>query len=210
MDPAVALDGRALGKRGVQTRRRLLDATAEMLETHGIRDLRVVDIARAVGSSPATFYQYFRDVEEAVLALAEEVGDEVEPLIACLESDWDAHAGLDDARALVSGFVDYWDRHRAVLRTRNLAAQEGDERFRDVRHQTLRPFMATLTVKIAESRATGRVVDGMSPAAASAALVALIERMAAFHRELEELDISRADLVETTARIIHQTVVGAN
>ena len=49
----------------------------------------------------------------------------------------------------------------------------------------------------------------MSPLAASAALVALIERMAAFHRELEQIGISRADLVETTARIIHQTVVGA-
>jgi AcrR family transcriptional regulator len=209
MDPTVALDGRALGRRGAQTRRRLLDATAELLETHGIRDLRVVDIARSVGSSPATFYQYFRDVEEAVLALAEEVGDEIAPLVSRLETSWDADGGLDDARALVDGFVDYWDRHRAVLRTRNLAAQEGDERFRDVRHRTLRPFMVSLTAKIAESRAAGRVVGEMSPAAASAALVALIERMAAFHRELEQLDISRADVVETTARIIHQTVVGA-
>jgi AcrR family transcriptional regulator len=208
-EPKVALDGRALGRRGAQTRRRLLDATGELLETHGIRDLRVVDIARSVGSSPATFYQYFRDVEEAVLALAEEVGDEIAPLVARLETRWDADGGLDDARALVDGFVDYWDRHRAVLRTRNLAAQEGDERFRDVRHRTLRPFMVSLTAKIAESRAAGRVVSEMSPAAASAALVALIERMAAFHRELEQLDISRADVVETTARIIHQTVVGA-
>jgi AcrR family transcriptional regulator len=209
MDPTLALDGRALGRRGAQTRRRLLDATAEMLETHGIRDLRVVDIARAVGSSPATFYQYFRDVEAAVLALAEEVGDEIAPLVDRLETPWDAEGGLDDARALVDGFVDYWDRHRAVLRTRNLAAQEGDERFRDVRHRTLRPFMVSLTNKIAEARADGRVVSEMSPVAASAALVALIERMAAFHRELEQLDISRADVVETTARIIHQTVVGA-
>jgi AcrR family transcriptional regulator len=208
-DPRVALDGRALGRRGAQTRRRLLDATEELLETHGIRDLRVVDIARAVGSSPATFYQYFRDVEEAVLALAEEVGDEIAPLVARLETPWDADGGLDDARALVDGFVDYWDRHRAVLRTRNLAAQEGDERFREVRHRTLRPFMVSLTAKVAESRAAGRVVGEMSPAAASAALVALIERMAAFHRELEQLDISRADVVETTARIIHQTVVGS-
>jgi AcrR family transcriptional regulator len=209
MDPTLALDGRALGRRGTQTRRRLLDATAEMLETHGIRDLRVVDITREVGSSPATFYQYFRDVEEAVLALAEEVGDEIAPLVARLEPPWDARSGLDDARAIVDGFVDYWDRHRAVLRTRNLAAQEGDERFRDVRHRTLRPFMASLTAKIAQSRAAGHVVDEMSPAAASAALVALIERMAAFHRELEQLDITRPDLVETTARIIHQTVVGS-
>ncbi len=209
-DPRVALDGRALGRRGAQTRRRLLDATEELLETHGIRDLRVVDIARAVGSSPATFYQYFRDVEDAVLARAEEVGDEIAPLVDRLETRWDADGGLDDARALVDGFVDYWDRHRAVLRTRNLAAQEGDERFREVRHRTLRPFMVSLTAKIAESRSAGRVVDEMSPAAASAALVALIERMAAFHRELGQLDISRADVVETTARIIHQTVVGSH
>lgn len=206
--PALALDGRALGRRGAQTRRRLLDCTAELLETHGIRDLRVVDIARAVGSSPATFYQYFRDVEEAVLALAVEVGDELEPLVALLELPWDSQRGLDDARALVDGFVDYWDRHRAVLRTRNLAAQEGDERFRDVRNRTLRSFMARLTDKIERARAAGRVVDEMSPVAASAALVALIERMAAFHRELEPIGITRSDLVETTARIIHQTVVG--
>ena len=204
----VAIDGRALGRRGAQTRRRLLDATAELLETHGIRDLRVVDIARAVGSSPATFYQYFRDVEEAVLALTQEVGDELAPLMALLEADWDATNGLDDARALVGGFVDYWDRHRAVLRTRNLAAQEGDERFRDVRNRTLREFMSSLEAKIADAQHDGRVVDEMSPVAASAALVALIERMAAFHRELEQIGIGRDDLVETTARIIHQTVVG--
>jgi hypothetical protein len=68
--------------------------------------------------------------------------------------------------------------------------------------------MSTLTDKIARSRDAGRVVDEMSPLAASAALVALIERMAAFHRELEPIGISRDDLVETTARIIHQTVVG--
>ena len=208
MDPAVALDGRALGRRGAQTRRRLLDATAEMLETHGIRDLRVVDIARSVGSSPATFYQYFRDVEEAVLALAEEVGGEIAPLAARLETDWAGEQGLADARALVDGFLDYWDRHRAVLRTRNLAAQEGDERFREVRNRTLTPFMRALTAKIETARREGRVVGELSPLAASAALVALIERMAAFQHELEPIGIPRAELVETTARIIHQTVVG--
>ena len=208
MEPAVALDGRALGRRGALTRRRLLDATASLLETHGIRDLRVVDIAREVGSSPATFYQYFRDVEEAVLALAEEVGDEIAPLAARLDPPWDTTHGLDDARALVDGFVDYWDQHRAVLRTRNLAAQEGDERFREVRHRTLREFMARLTLKISEAQAAGRVVSEISPTAASAALVALIERMAAFHRELEQIGLTRADVVETTARMIHQTVTG--
>ena len=68
--------------------------------------------------------------------------------------------------------------------------------------------MSSLTAKIADARDSGQVADEMSPVAASAALVALIERMAAFHRELEQIGIGRDDLVETTARIIHQTVVG--
>ncbi len=209
MDRLLALDGRPLGKRGAQTRRRLLDATSERLETHGVRDLRVVDIARSVETSPATFYQYFHDVEDAVPALASEVGDEVAPLAALLDRAWNGADGLDAARALVDGFVDYWDRHRAVLRTRNLAAQEGDQRFREVRNATLAPFVAGFAGKVREARDHGRVPAELSPAAASAALVALIERMAAFHRELETMGIDRADLVETTAQIIHRTVVGS-
>jgi AcrR family transcriptional regulator len=207
-EPVVAQDGRPVGKRGAQTRRKLLDATARLLEHHGIRDLRVVDIAREVGTSPATFYQYFRDVEEAVLALASEVGDELTPLVALLDGAWEGERGLDAARGLVDGFVDYWDRHRAVLRTRNLAAQEGDARFREVRNRTLAVFTQRFTAKIAAAREAGRVAREISPAAAAAALVALIERMAAFHRDLEPLGVPRDDLVETTARILQQTVTG--
>jgi AcrR family transcriptional regulator len=207
MEP-VALDGRPLGRRGAITRTRLLDATAELLEHQGIRELRVVDIARAVGTSPATFYQYFRDVSDAVLALAESAGDEIAPLARHLEAPWDADHGLDDARALVDGFIDYWDNHRPVLRTRNLAAQEGDPRFRGIRNRSLEPFLARLSTKIAESRRRGDVAREISPMAASAALVALIERMAAFHRDLAPFGVERTELVETTARIIHQTVVG--
>jgi AcrR family transcriptional regulator len=207
-EDVVAQDGRPIGKRGAQTRRKLLDATARLLEDHGIRDLRVVDIARAVGTSPATFYQYFRDVEEAVLALAADVGDEIAPLASLLEPSWDGEAGLAAARALVDGFVDYWDRHRAVLRTRNLAAQEGDARFREVRNRTLTAFMQRFSAKVAASQKAGRVAPEIAPNAAAAALVALIERMAAFHRDLEPIGVPRAELVETTARILHQTVTG--
>ena len=187
---SVALDGRALGKRGAETRRRLLDATATRLESSGLRDLRVVDIAREVGTSPATFYQYFRDVEEAVLALAEAVGEQTAPLVEVLDERWEGDAGLEHARRLVDGFLRYWDDHRAILRTRNLAAQEGDQRFRDVRNQALQPITEGLSRKVAEA----------------AALVAMMERMAAFHVDLEAYGATRGDVVETTARIIFRTV----
>jgi AcrR family transcriptional regulator len=199
----VALDGRALGKRGAATRRRLLDATAEQLESNGLRDLRVVDIARAVGTSPATFYQYFRDVEEAVLALAEAVGEQTAPLVELLDPPWRGDAGLESARRLVDGFLLYWDDHRAILRTRNLAAQEGDQRFRDVRNASLQPITQGLSRQVAAHR-----VEGIAPYAAAAALVAMMERMAAFHVDLEPYGATRAEVVETTARIMFRTVAG--
>jgi AcrR family transcriptional regulator len=204
----VALDGRALGKRGALTRRKLLDATADLLETHGVRDLRVVDIARAVGTSPATFYQYFRDVEEAVLCLAEDVGEDLAPIRELLEKRWDGATGLDSARSVVHTFLEYWDANRAVLRTRNLAAQEGDQRFRAIRNQSLQPLTERLAAKVRESQAAGTVGPEVSPIAAAAALVAMMERMAAFHTDLEPLGATRSDVVETTSRIVYQVVMG--
>jgi AcrR family transcriptional regulator len=204
----VAIDGRALGRRGALTRRRLLQATGELLETHGVRDLRVVDIARAVGTSPATFYQYFRDVEDAVLVLSDGVREDLAPIGELLDQPWTETDGLAAARELVESFMEYWDSHGAVLRTRNLAAQEGDRRFRDVRIAALRPLQKGLAEKVAEAQAAGLVPRELSPIAAGSALAAMLERMAAFHADLEVYGASRADVVETTARIIYQTVTG--
>ena len=204
-----AVDGRTIGTRGAATRRRLLDATAALLNDRGVLELRVVDIARAVGTSSATYYQYFRDVDEAVLELAEEIGArEVEPLARLLDEPWNVDTGLDRARQLVAQFLDMWDQHHAVLRTRNLAAQEGDPRFREARHRTNRPFLEGFAAQVRAHQAEGRVPAEMSPMAAAAALMALIERMAAFHSDLVALGVTRDDVVETTARIVFDTVVG--
>ncbi|MEP6623374.1 MAG: TetR family transcriptional regulator [Acidimicrobiia bacterium] len=200
---ALALDGRSLGHRGAQTRARLLDATARLLEDNGLRELRVVDIARAVDLSPATFYQYFGDVEAAVLALSIAVGEETSSLGDLLAEDWSRPDGLRFARQLVEDFITNWDEHRAVLRTRNLAAQEGDERFREVRNDSLRPLTEGIGAKVA-----ARSDSGLSPYAAGAAMVSMLERMAAFHSDLEAYGTSRRDVVETTARILHHTATG--
>ena len=112
------------------------------------------------------------------------------------------------ARGLVEAFVGYWDAHRAVLRTRNLAAQEGDQRFRAIRNESLRPLFDGLATKVSESQRRGRIDGSMTPLAAASALVAMMERMAAFHADLEPLGVPRADLVETTARILDRVVSG--
>ena len=201
---SVALDGRALGRRGQRTRARLLEATAGLLDSGRARDLRVVDIARAVGTSPATFYQYFRDVEAAVLALAEAAAEDLTPITRRLGEAWSP----ESARQLVEAFVASWEQHRAVFRLRNLAAQEGDPRFRAVRNASLLPITEALAARIAESQRAGRVAAGVAPIAAASAMVAMTERVAAFHREIEDLGVVPESLIATTDRIIDQTVTG--
>src|SRR6187549_1298769 len=121
-----AADGRVPGRRGLATRQRLLDQTAVMLTTTSYRDLKVVDIARGAGTSPATFYQYFPDVEAAILVLGEEVAHEGMALSELVRSsNWKGKAGFASSQALVDAFLEFWEKHRSLLRVVDLATLEG-------------------------------------------------------------------------------------
>jgi AcrR family transcriptional regulator len=200
--------GRTLGPRALHTRQRLLDATAQLLAERSVRDVSVVEIARKASTSPATFYQYFKDVAEATLRLAELAADEMPAVLGLLDGPWRGQKGLDTARAIVRGFVDHWDAHRAVLLVRNLAADEGDRRFQNVRRRALSPLIERIARKIEENQREGRIAPEVHPAAAAAAMATILERLAAYHREIEYFGVGREDLIESCARILHQTLTG--
>jgi AcrR family transcriptional regulator len=186
----------------------LLDAILELLAEKSVRDIAVVDIARRAQTSPATFYQYFKDVSEATLRLAELAAEEMPTVIELIEGPWRGARGMETARAIADAFIRHWDAHRSILLVRNLAADEGDRPFQKVRREALRPVLDHLAAKIEESKSAGRVAADTHPYAAAAALAAILERLAAYHKELEPLGITRDDLVETCARILFQTVTG--
>ena len=200
--------GRPLGPRAEQTRSRLLDATEELLTERGLRELRVIDIARRVGSSPATFYQYFGDLEDAVVKLAERAADEMPAIVAEIEGSWEPDDALPRARRIVDAFIRHWDRHRAALRVRNLASEEGDIRFMAARRRAVGPVIEALAERVRRSQSAGAVSDGLHPYAAAAACGAILERLASYHAELEAFDVSREQLIESSARILVRTLTG--
>ncbi len=202
--------GRALGPRALNTRRRLLDATITLLNEKSVRNISVVEIARKAGTSPATFYQYFKDVGDATLCLAEEAVAETPEILGLLEGKWRGTKGLEIAREIAEQYVGYWDKYRAVLLVRNLAADEGDRRFAKVRRQAMTPLIESLAHKIEDAQRSEQIADGIHPYAAAAALASLLERLAAYHRELEHFGVKRADIVETCARMLYQTITGRN
>ena len=203
---AAAANGRRLGPRALRTRKRLLDATAELLRQRGLRGASVVEIARRAGTSPASFYQYFSGVEAATLELAGEAAQELPEILALLEPSLRGAAGLADARALVGRFLDLWDTHHAVLRVRNHAAEEGSRALPQevARGAAAAPRRAGGSGSAPE--AASPPPTGFHPYAAAAALATVLESAGAYHRELEYFGVDREALIETSARILVDTV----
>jgi AcrR family transcriptional regulator len=209
--------GRPLGPRALRTRRRILDATVALLEEKPMRDLRVIDIARRVGSSPATFYQYFKDVEDAVLQLAREAAEHTQEMVDLIHGDWQGRPGHERARRLVELVIDHWEKYAPILRVRNNRTDEGDTRFGDVRRQALIPMLEAFEEKIEESHAvaatqldasaSGEWEGGRIHSTVGAtAITSILERLAMYHVVIEEMGGPRDDLVETAATLV-QTVM---
>ncbi len=200
--------GRVLGPRALGTRQRLMEAAEGLLHKTRARDLKVVDIARQIETSPATFYQYFRDVDDILLALAEQASAEMPAVVHLIEESWGGDSGLDHARRVVEAFIDHWDQHQAVLRYRNLASDEGDERFARVRAATLGPVLQALAVRVRGATEAGDLPPHTHPVAVAAAMSAILERLAAYHDALAAFGVTRDDLVDSSARILFREVTG--
>jgi len=200
-----AADGRVPGRRGRATRQRLLDETEALLGHVAFHDLKVVDISREAGTSPATFYQYFADVDAAVLSLTEEMvssgSDELRALVS--EPSWD---GPDAAAGLAEGFLTFFDRHAAMLRVIDLATTEGDERFRALRIRLLNGVFLSLQVLANEAADAGRLAPGVDPGAAAGILTTMLAHVSAHQPGFAAWGVERDALAETMATLIDWTV----
>jgi len=203
-----AADGRVPGKRGRATRLRLLECTQAMLSSETYRDLKVVDIAREAGTSPATFYQYFPDVTTAILALAEEMATDGNDRLTVLvrTGPWKGAAGFETATAIAGGFIQFWEERWPLMRVMELTSAEGDQRFRSIRTRLLNEFTVALSEVIASVRGGGSADD---PMATASVLVSMLAHVAAHRYGFEFYGIRTDELQRSMAQILYTTVTGA-
>lgn len=180
----VSIRGRASATRSRRakselTRAKLCRATARLLEQKPLLELKVADITSLAAVAPSTFYIYFADIHEAALGALEAIAGETPDLESHVRSitPTTVQRGI---RLLLQDYLGFWESHYAILRMRNLAADEGDRRFREARARMLMPMVTAIGDKIAEFRGPN---PGGVPALALATLLSgAMERLASITR----------------------------
>ncbi|MDV6289428.1 TetR family transcriptional regulator [Streptomyces sp. UP1A-1] len=203
------VDGRVAGRRGQATRQKLLDCLSDMLSSSPYRDVKVIDVARKAGTSPATFYQYFPDVEGAVLELADHMAAESSALAELTAGrSWACKAGWQTAQELVDGFLDFWKKNDAILRVVDLGAAEGDKRFSKIRMKVLNSVNSSLTESVAELQARGKVDKDVNPAAIAGSLVVMLAAAASHQKGFSSWGVKQAELKPSLALLTYLGVTG--
>jgi AcrR family transcriptional regulator len=178
-------------------------AAREMLKTTSPLALTAIAVTRAAGTAPPSFYVYFTDTRDLLLALAEEASTDLQALARHFETPWPTDEAEARARAFVDDFVATWDSHCEVLAFRNLEADRGDPAFDESRVQSSLPVLTALTDRFVESTPGARRVDRFAEAVI---FYATLERIATIEKTTQSHRLQPHHYKTALARMIAQSV----
>ena len=159
------------------TRERLVAAAREAFANRGFASTRVADIVALAGTSHGTFYTYFDDKRDALLALTQEAASAIYgAAIAPLAKGRQA-SGREAIRARMTGVFRAYSEWGDVVRTWDHASAihpEVDELRTRIRNSIVEQLRRTLT----REREQGQVNKGLDLEITAIALTAMVEEFA--------------------------------
>jgi AcrR family transcriptional regulator len=194
---------RELRTQGKRTMAKLLDAGLEVLTERGYHAARVDDVVRVAKLSHGTFYLYFANKEDLFRALARECAEEMEQLADSLGPVTPDKAGEIELRAWLTQFLATYRRFGAVIRGW-MEEQVVDRELVRVGVDAFRQIIDSLQQRLAETDAA-HLPD---PALATAAMLAMMERLAYFTSS-RDLAFSDEAVVDVLTTMLHRGVFGA-
>lgn len=193
--------------KGARTRRRIMDATAQLLQARPFGDIRITEIARVAEIAQPNFYTYFSSLEEVVLALAEEVS--IEPLVGFLDPEWEGETGMQLARGLAEAAIAFFREHNAILAIVNLLADKQYGEFAALRVRQMRSLYKGFEAKVRKAQVAGRLSPSIQPRLAGYECVGMLSSAGSRYDLFRASGFSHEQLVETTAQLIHRALGAA-
>lgn len=156
------LVGQRLGRKGQETRERIVRAALGLLEKPGGAPVTLAAVAREAAVGTTTLYLYFPDLGELVLAALGRVMAAADTaFVDRLRARWPDEmldeSGLDFVRA----HARFWQEHARILHLRNSFADAGDDRFLAYRNDVSRPLIDLLVWQMDGDPADPRSDDAL-------------------------------------------------
>ena len=201
--PGTPASERELRAQGKQTMAKLLDAGLLVLTERGYHAARVDDIVRVADMSHGTLYLYFANKEDLFRALASECATEMTALAATLGPVTPDAAGQEELARWLAQFLATYRRYGPVVRAW-MEDQVVDRQLMRVGLKAFAAINSNLRARLDEAAPTHL----HNPQAATAAMLAMVERLAYFTSS-RDLGFDDAAIVDTLATMLHRGVFGA-
>ncbi|CCW18603.1 hypothetical protein EBBID32_29570 [Sphingobium indicum BiD32] len=136
------LNGQRLGRKGRDTRDRILAATNELLAGPPDVEISLSAVARQASLGMTSLYNYFIDLTELLLAVLEPVMATAEDeYVGLLRARWDDADLGERTLAFVTAYHGFWVKHSRLLHLRNRMADAQNERMMMHRVRAAQPVM---------------------------------------------------------------------
>lgn len=143
------LNGQRLGRKGRDTRDRIIAAAHEILAESEYSLITLSEVARRASLRMGSLYLYFSDLTELVLAMLEPAMATVdETIMPLLEERWPDDELSDRAYQFVSTYHQFWVQYSRLLHLRNNMSDRHDQRMMLNRVHTAQPIMRRLIVQM--------------------------------------------------------------
>ena len=169
------LAGQRLGRKGRDTRDRIMAAAHEILAEQPGTTLTLSEVARRASLRMGSLYLYFADLTELVLAMLEPVmATAEEAYVGLLRTRWSDNELGAKAHDFVCAYHQFWVQHSNLLHLRNSMSDRSDERMMIHRIRAAQPVMRLMVEQM-----DGDLANPESPAFSMAtALMTGLERVA--------------------------------
>jgi AcrR family transcriptional regulator len=136
------LQGQRLGRKGRDTRERILAAAEKLLAGPPGPAVTLSAVAREASLAMTTLYLYFSDLTELLIAVMQRIMASAETrYIGKLRGRWADDAVSERCLDFVESFHAFWAQHARLLHMRNSIADEHDERMLKARVQFSREMI---------------------------------------------------------------------
>ncbi len=146
---AYNLVGQRIGRKGKETRERILSAALRIIESSDDAPITLSGVAREVSVGMTTLYLYFPDLGDLILAVLKRVMDsEDAAYMGLVKKRWPDESLRECCSEFLKAHLRFWRDHARILHMRNSYADAGDARFLGYRNQAAVPLVEQLILQM--------------------------------------------------------------